>query len=279
MKYHKKFRVEPGSKVRLHKVDASYKDKHEDQTTALGEIERYTRRLRELQYLLYAEGRRSLLIVLQAMDAGGKDGTINHVLGNMNPQGARVYGFKVPSAQEAAHDFLWRIHQAAPGRGEVAIFNRSHYEDVLVARVHKLVPKRVWSKRYDLINEFEHNLTMNGTRILKFYLHISAEEQLERFKQRIDDPDRHWKISESDYNERAYWDAYTEAFEDAISRCSTKHAPWYVIPANHKWFRNLAVSQIVVEALTSMKMQFPAPTVDIDEIRQRYHQAELAAQK
>ncbi|MBK5276146.1 MAG: polyphosphate kinase 2 family protein [Desulfuromonadales bacterium] len=274
MNYSEKFRVKPGGTVRLDKIDAAFKGKHEDQASALGEIERYTQRLRELQYLLYAEGSRSLLIILQAMDAGGKDGTINHVLGNMNPQGVNVFGFKVPSAEEAAHDFLWRIHQAAPHRGQVAIFNRSHYEDVLVSRVHNLVPKKVWSKRYDLINDFEKNLVDNGTHILKFYLHISKSEQLRRFKQRIDDPARHWKISASDYSEREYWDDYAKAFEAALSKCSTAHAPWFVIPANHKWFRNLAVSQIVVETLESLKMEFPKPTVDIKEIRQKYHLAE-----
>ena len=277
MKYNEKFMVQPWSKVRLDKIDAAFKDKHEDQASALGETEKFTQRLRELQYLLYAEGRRSLLIILQAMDAGGKDGTINHVLGNMNPQGARVYGFKVPSAEEAAHDFLWRIHQAAPPRGQVAVFNRSHYEDVLVSRVHNSVPRKVWEKRYDLINDFEKNLFDNGTHILKFYLHISESEQLRRFKQRIDDPARHWKISESDYKEREYWDDYTMAFEDALSKCSTTHAPWFVIPANHKWFRNLAVSRIVVETLESLKMEFPNPKVDIKEIREKFHKAEEEA--
>jgi PPK2 family polyphosphate:nucleotide phosphotransferase len=274
MKYIDKFMVKPGSRVKLDRIDASFKDKHKDQSSALDEIERYTKRLRELQYLLYAEGKWSLLIILQAMDAGGKDGAINHVLGNMNPQGARVYGFKVPSAEEAAHDFLWRIHQAAPKRGQVAIFNRSHYEDVLVSRVHGFVPKKVWSKRYDLINDFEKSLADNGTHILKFYLHISEDEQLRRFKQRLDDPARHWKISESDYDEREYWDDYTKAFQDALGRCSTGHAPWFVIPANHKWFRNLVVSQIVVETLESLKMEFPKPTVDIREVKEKYHKAE-----
>ncbi len=277
MNYSEKFRVKPGNSVKLNKIDAAFKDKHEDQASALVEIEKYTHRLRELQYLLYAENKRSLLIILQAMDAGGKDGTINHVLGNMNPQGSRVYGFKIPSAEEAAHDFLWRIHQAAPHRGQVAIFNRSHYEDVLVSRVHKIVPKKVWSKRYDIINDFEKSLVDNGTHILKFYLHISKDEQLRRFKQRIDDPARQWKISESDYKEREYWDEYTKAFEDALSNCSTKHAPWFIIPANHKWFRNLAVSQIVVDMLESLKMKFPEPTVDIIEVKARYHEAEVDA--
>jgi len=277
MNYEEKFRVKPGSRVRLDRIDTAFKDKHEDQSAAAGEIDKFTQRLRELQYLMYAENTRSLLIILQAMDAGGKDGTINHVLGNMNPQGAKVYGFKVPSAEEAAHDFLWRIHQTAPQRGQVTIFNRSHYEDVLVSRVHNFVPKKVWSKRFDLINDFEKNLVDNGTHILKFYLHISKDEQLRRFKQRIDDPARHWKISESDYTEREYWDDYTKAFEDALSTCSTEHAPWYIIPANHKWFRNLAVSQIVVDTLESMEMEFPKPSVDIKEIREKFHKAEEEA--
>ena len=274
MRYSDAFRVKPGSTVKLDKIDAGFKDRHEDQASALLEIETYTQRLREQQYRLYAENKRSMLIILQAMDAGGKDGTINHVLGSMNPQGTRVYGFKVPSAEEAAHDFLWRIHQAAPHRGQVAIFNRSHYEDVLISRVHKLVPKKVWSKRFELINDFEKNLADSGTHILKFYLHISADEQLRRFKQRIDDPARHWKISESDYTEREYWGDYSTAFEDALGRCSTERAPWYIIPANHKWFRNLAVSRIVVETLEALEMEFPQPTVDIREIKARYHQAE-----
>jgi PPK2 family polyphosphate:nucleotide phosphotransferase len=273
MKYYEKFKIKPEKTVNLDKIDASFKDKHEDQTSAQGEIEKHALRLRELQYLLYAENKRSLLIILQAMDAGGKDGTINHVLGNMNPQGTRVYGFKVPSAEEASHDFLWRIHQAAPHRGQVAIFNRSHYEDVLVSRVHNFVPKKVWSKRYALINDFEKNLVDSGTHILKFYLHISKDEQLQRFRQRIDDPARHWKISESDYREREYWGDYTKAFEDVLSKCSPAHAPWFVIPANHKWFRNLAVSQIVVETLESLSMEFPKPMVDIMEIEEKFHRA------
>ena len=277
MEYSERFEVKPGSRVKLHKIDSVFKDKHEDHTHALEEIGKYGGRLRELQYLLYAENRRSLLIIIQAMDAGGKDGTINHVLGYMNPQGTTVRGFKVPSAEEAAHDFLWRIHQAAPRRGQVTIFNRSHYEDVLVSRVHDTVPKKIWSKRYDLINDFEKNLVDNGTHILKFYLHISQDEQLRRFKQRIDDPARHWKISESDYLEREHWDGYRKAFEDALGNCSTAHAPWFVIPADHKWFRDLAVSRIVVETLESLKMEFPQPSVDITSIKEKYHQAEEAA--
>jgi PPK2 family polyphosphate:nucleotide phosphotransferase len=279
MRYSEQFRVKPGAKVELRKIDAGFKDKHENHASAMGELEHYTRRLAELQYLMYAENRRSLLIVLQAMDAGGKDGTINHVFAALNPQGCAVHGFKAPSSEELAHDYLWRIHKAAPPRGQVCIFNRSHYEDVLVVRVHNIVPKEVWSRRYDEINAFERQLADNGTHILKFYLHIDREEQLERFKQRIDDPARHWKISESDYAERAHWDDYQQAFEDAISRCSTDYAPWYVIPANHKWFRNLAVSQILVETMESLKMTFPPPSVDIEDVKRKYHAAEEAEAK
>lgn len=276
MKYSKKFRVKPGNRVELDKIDPSYKAKHESHQQALPEIETYSQTLRELQYLLYAEGKRSLLICLQGRDAAGKDGTINHVLGAMNPQGCKVTGFKVPSKEEAAHDFLWRYHQHAPAKGQVAIFNRSHYEDVLVQRVHDMVPKSVWSKRYDRINDFEKMLYDNGTYILKFYLHIDAEEQLRRFKQRIDDPARHWKISEADYAERPFWDDYTKAFEDALSHCSTQHAPWFVIPSNHKWFRNLVISRIVCEHLEALDMQFPEPSVNIEEIKKKYHAIETA---
>ena len=277
MNYSDLFRVEPGSKLRLNKIDPDFKDKHEDKDSAEIEIVKQSQKIHDLQYLMYAENRRSLLICLQALDAAGKDGTINHVFGAMNPQGARVSGFKAPTHEEAAHDFLWRIHNATPAKGEVVIFNRSHYEDVLVVRVHKLVPREVWSERYDLINDFEKNLVENGTHILKFYLHISEEEQLHRFKQRLDDPSRHWKISDADYAERKFWPEYRQAYEEALSRTSTKHAPWFVIPANHKWFRNLAVSRIVAETLESLGMSFPAPTVDIEEIRRQYHAAEGSA--
>ena len=230
-----------------------------------------------LQYLLYADASQSLLIVLQALDAAGKDGVIRHLFTGMNPQGTSVFGFKQPNKVELAHDFLWRAHPHAPGDGEVVIYNRSHYEDVLVVRVHKLVPRSVWSKRYDLINDFEKMLTENRTRILKFYLHISPEEQLARFKQRLDDPGRHWKISESDYSERELWPKYVEAYEEAIARTSTKRAPWYVIPSNHKWFRNLAVSQIIADTMDEMGLKLPPSRVDIADIRRKYHAAKREA--
>ena len=274
MDYRKKFIVEPGAKVRLSKIDASYTGKDETHEQALPEIQTHVERMDKLQYLLYADNHQSLLVILQALDAAGKDGVIRHLFSGMNPQGTSVVGFKQPSKYEAAHDFLWRAHLRTPGTGEVVVFNRSYYEDVLVVRVHKLVPDSVWSKRYDLINDFEKTLSQNGTTILKFFLHISPEEQLSRFKQRLDDPSRNWKISETDYSERELWPQYMEAYEDAIALTSTKHAPWYIIPANHKWFRNLAVSQIIAETMDEMGLQLPATQVDIAEMRRKYHAAE-----
>jgi len=274
MEYQKRFVVEPGTKVKLSKIEASYTGKHETHETALPEIQSNVQRMAKLQYLLYADGEQSLLVVLQGLDAAGKDGLIRHLFSGMNPQGTSVFGFKQPSKDEAAHDFLWRAHRRAPAKGEVVIFNRSHYEDVLVVRVHKLVPRQVWSKRYDLINDFEKMLLQNRTTIVKFFLHISPEEQLSRFKQRLDDPARHWKISESDYVERELWPQYMEAYEDALALTSTKHAPWYIIPANHKWFRDLAVSQIVAETMEGMGMTLPPTHVSIPEIRRKYHAAE-----
>jgi PPK2 family polyphosphate:nucleotide phosphotransferase len=273
MNYPDIFRIKPGTRVKLSEVDPSFKADFKDDTTAREELQALAKRLAELQYHMYAECKRSFLIVLQAMDAGGKDGTVRHVIAAMNPQGVTVQPFKVPSAEELAHDFLWRAHKAAPAKGRIVVFNRSHYEDVLVVRVHGLVAKEVWSKRYGEINAFEEQLADNGTHIVKLFLHIDKKEQLERFKQRLDDPAKQWKISQSDYTEREFWNSYWEAYEDAISKCSTEHAPWYIIPANHKWFRNLAVSRILVKTMESMDMQLPAPSVDIAEIRRRYHAA------
>src|SRR5205823_3616137 len=232
-----------------------------------------------LQELMYAERKHALLIVLQGIDTAGKDGVCWHVVKGMNPQGCSVTGFKQPSEVERAHDFLWRVHPHAPARGYVSVFNRSHYEDVLVVRVHKLVPKEVWQQRYDVINEFERLLVLNNTAILKFFLYISKDEQLERFKQRLDDPAKHWKISAADYKEREFWDDYVLAYEDMLSKCSTKHAPWYIAPSNHKWFRNLAVSQIICATLTGLGMKMPEPSVDIAEIKKLYQQAAAEAAK
>ena len=274
MDYRKKFVIEPGEKVRLSKIDPSYTGKHESHEKALPEIQKHVARMDKLQYLLYADANQSLLVVLQALDAAGKDGVVRHMFSGMNPQGTSVFGFKQPSKDEAAHDFLWRAHLRTPAKGEVVIFNRSHYEDVLVVRVHKLAPKSVWSKRYKQINDFEELLTQNGTRILKFYLHISPEEQLARFQQRLEDPARQWKISEADYSERELWPKYVEAYEEAMAETSTKHAPWYIIPANHKWFRGLAVSQIIADTMSEMDLKLPPTRVNIAEIRRRYHAAE-----
>ncbi len=273
MSYLERFKVLPGTKVKLKDIDPAFKDHHETHKDAAAETEHYQKRLGELQDMLYAEKRRSLLICLQAMDTGGKDGTVNHLLGAMNLNGCRVTAFREPSAEELAHDFLWRIHRAVPARGEVVIFNRSHYEDVLVARVHKLIPKSTWSVRYDRINAFEQDLVENETILLKFYLDISKEEQLARFKERLDNPTKRWKINEADYAERKFWDDYMVAYEDALSRCSTEYAPWFIIPANHKWFRNLAIARIVVECLEQLNISYPKPAVDLEHIRREYHEA------
>ena len=267
MKMHRRFWVAPGTKVRLADFDP-------DDTAGFGKgakarerLEQNIARMADLEYRLYAEGRRAVLIILQGMDAAGKDGTIRHVMTGLNPQNCRVASFKVPSTEEAAHDFLWRIHRAVPARGEIGIFNRSHYEGVLVERVHRLVPKSVWSARYDQINAFEESLFGNGVTILKFFLHISKNEQLGRLDQRLNDPNRNWKISPADFQERRRWNDYVKAYEAVLSRCSRPAAPWFVIPANKKWFRNLAVSQIIVETLERMNPKFPKPAVNLSKIR------------
>jgi PPK2 family polyphosphate:nucleotide phosphotransferase len=220
-----------------------------------------------LEYLLYAEGRRAVLVVLQGIDAAGKDGTIRHVMSGLNPQAARVTAFKVPEGAEKRHDYLWRVHNAMPEFGQIGIFNRSHYEDVLVVRVHSLAPKSVWQKRYHQINEFERMLSESGVRIVKFFLYISKEEQAKRFRERLKDKTKNWKFSAADIKEREYWDDYIAAYNDVLEKCSTEYAPWYVIPANRKWFRNLAVAQVLVETLESMKLKYPKPTADLSKIK------------
>ncbi len=260
------FRVPHGKPLSLADYDPEDTDGIGDKSIAKSLLEADVKQLDKLQYLLYAENRRSLLIVLQGMDAAGKDGTIRHVMRGVNPQGTQVTSFKKPSAEEMDHDYLWRIHEAVPRRGNIGIFNRSHYEDVLVVRVHDLVPESVWSKRYEQINRFERNLAENDVIILKFYLHISKEQQKRRFQKRLEDPKRHWKISEADFAERKYWPDYIEAFETALSRCSTEWAPWFIIPSDHKWFRNVAVSRIIVETLEALEMKLPAPSVDVSKI-------------
>jgi PPK2 family polyphosphate:nucleotide phosphotransferase len=217
----------------------------------------HVEKLAALHDLLYAEHKRSLLIVLQGMDAAGKDGTIKHVMSGVNPQGCTVTSFKQPSTQELDHDFLWRIHSAVPPKGTLGIFNRSYYEDVLIARVHELVPPAVWKARYQQINDFEKMLTENNVCILKFFLHMSSGEQRKRFDERLTDPRKKWKLSSADLKEREYWDQYQSAYEDAIAKCATKEVPWYVIPSDHKWFRNFAVAEAIVCTLAAFKMRYP----------------------
>jgi len=258
--------VPPNTEIRLSEYDPDLTGECCDRGEAAEELEANVRRLQELQNVLYAEGKHSLLIVLQAMDAGGKDGTIRHVMGRLNPQGVHVASFKAPTRRELAHDFLWRIHQHTPGRGEIAVFNRSHYEDVLVVRVHNLVAESVWRARYDHINAFERLLADSGVTIRKFYLHISKAEQKERFEKRLRDPRKNWKFARGDLRERKLWDNYMAAFEEALSRCSTHNAPWYIIPADKKWYRNLIVSRILVKALESLDMSYPPGEPDLDQV-------------
>jgi PPK2 family polyphosphate:nucleotide phosphotransferase len=273
MNYSKRFAVEPGAKVKLHKIDPGFVDPDMTEKDALAETKKLCKKLRKLQTSLYCEKQRSMLIVLQALDTAGKDGVINHVLGAMNPLSCRVASFKKPGPEEAAHNYLWRVSIFLPEKGEVAIFNRSHYEDVLVVKVHDLVPEDHLERRYHQLNSFERFLADNDTLILKFFLHVSKEEQLRRFKRRLDDPKRNWKISDADYKERKYWDAYIEAYEEALSRCNTEQAPWFIIPADCKWFRNLAVAQIVVESLEQLDIRPPRATVDLVAVRQEYQEA------
>jgi len=262
-----RFLVKPGKKAGLADRDPGATPGASGKAEAGRALQKNLERLAELQFALYAEQKQALLVVLQAMDTGGKDGVIRHVFTGFNPQNLRVTSFKVPTAEEASHDFLWRIHRAVPARGEVAVFNRSHYEDVVVVRVNKLVDEAVWSRRYERINQFEEQLAEAGTRTVKLFLHIDEDEQKERLQARLDDPDRRWKFALGDLEERKRWPRYMEAYEDALSRCSTKTAPWYVIPANKKWYRNLAVSQVLLEHLEEMKPAFPPSSLDPRKIR------------
>lgn len=275
MDFIKEHGIQPGDKVRLKSIKTKQTGPFENKEEGRSFTAKMNDKIRELQYRLYVEQKQSLLVVLQAPDAAGKDGLIRKVLGRMNPQGCRTYPFKVPSKQEMAHDFLWRIHKCTPAKGMVSVFNRSHYEDVLVVRVLDLAPKKVWSKRYKLINDFEENLAAAGTRVLKLYLHISPEEQLDRFKKRLDNPEKHWKLNIGDYAARNKWNDYREAYEDAITKCNAGESPWYVIPADHKWYRDAAVAGIVYETLREMNPQMPPVEVDLGEIRGLYER-ELA---
>jgi PPK2 family polyphosphate:nucleotide phosphotransferase len=262
-----KYLVNPNEKVNLKDWDP------EDHTFFEGEkkeakekIAVLTGELEQLQELLFAEHKHKLLIILQAMDTGGKDGVISHVFEGVNPQGVKVASFKVPTQEELDHDYLWRVHKQVPGKGEIMIFNRSHYEDVLVVRVHALVPKKVWSKRYSQINNFERMISEEGTSVLKFFLHIDKDEQKKRLQARLDDPQKHWKFNPGDLKERERWDDYSQAYEDMLSKTSTQWAPWYVIPANHKWYRNLVIASILVEKLKNLKMKYPEPGEDLSQL-------------
>jgi len=265
-KFARKVIVKPGSDFRMKQLDPSSTPGIKSKDEAIAELERITQRLSELQEVFYAESKRGLLVVLQAMDTGGKDGTIRHVFGPLNPQGVRVNNFKAPSPEELAHDFLWRIHVKVPQKGMIRIFNRSHYEDVLVVRVHNLAPKREVDRRYEQINAFERHLAENGVTILKFCLHISKKEQKERLQARLERPDKQWKFSSGDLTERKLWNKYQRAYERAISECSTPWAPWHLIPSDCKWYRNYAVARIVLETLEDMKLRYPEPEQCLDKI-------------
>ena len=263
----KRYRVKPGSRVDLDDWDA---DDHSafdfNKQDANARTESLRARLEELQEMLYAEHKHKVLIVLQAMDSGGKDGTIRHVFDGVNPQGVKVKSFKAPTRDELDHDYLWRVHPHVPGKGEMVIFNRSHYEDVLVVRVHEWIPEQVWQRRYTQINDFERLLVEEGATILKFYLHIDRAEQKRRLQARLDDPTKHWKFNEEDLLERKLWNDYMQAYGDALSQTSTDWAPWHIVPANHKWYRNLVVASVIVEALENLSMQYPEPQKGLEKI-------------
>ncbi len=263
----KQYKIKPETKVKLSKWDANDTgDFKGGKKEGLVEIEKLNGELEILQELLFAEYKHKVLIVLQAMDTGGKDGTIRRVFDGVNPAGVRVVSFKAPTSEELDHDFLWRVHKGVPGRGEMVIFNRSHYEDVLVVRVHNLVSPEVWSKRFDQINEFERMLVENDTIILKFYLHIDLDEQKERLQARLDDPTKHWKFRLGDLGERKLWGEYMQAYEDVLSKTSTDYAPWYIVPANRKWYRDLVISSVLVDTLAGLKMEYPKSEENLDGV-------------
>jgi PPK2 family polyphosphate:nucleotide phosphotransferase len=256
-----RYRIPPGKTVHLDKWDPNDTSGFSGtQREAEKESRNLTKKLEALQEMLYAQHIHSVLVVLQAVDTGGKDGTIRRVFEGVNPQGVRVASFKQPTTEELNHDLLWRIEKQLPAKGEIVIFNRSHYEDVLAVRVHKLVPKKIWKHHYDQINSFEHTLSQEGTTIIKFFLHIDAHEQRKRLQERLDDPTKEWKFNISDLRERRFWPQYMNAYEHALKKTSTEWAPWYLIPANHNWFRDLLVSNIIVKTLEELKMSYPKLT-------------------
>ncbi|MBL8096834.1 MAG: polyphosphate kinase 2 family protein [Anaerolineales bacterium] len=264
----KTHRVSPSRKIRLAKIDTTGTPGFKgDKAAGEARVARLADRLNALQDLMFAEGKQRLLVVLQAMDTGGKDGTVRSVFARVGQQGARVANFKAPTSTELAHDYLWRVHSEVPGRGEIVIFNRSHYEDVLVVRVHEFVPKEVWRRRYDQINAFERMLAEEGTTIVKFFLHISREEQKERLEARLAEPDKRWKFNPGDLKERERWGDYMTAYEDVLNKTSTPWAPWYVVPADRKWYRDLVVAETLVETLERLGMKYPQPDWDPTSIK------------
>ncbi len=265
----KRYRVEPDQKVDLKDWDPQEtKAWDDDKSDGKDKLDELKTRLGAQQELLYAEGKHRLLIILQGMDTAGKDSTVRRVFEAVNPQGVRVESFKAPTPEELAHDYLWRIHKHVPGNGQIAIFNRSHYEDVLVVRVHELVPKEVWSQRYRQINDFERMLAEEGTTILKFFLNINQEEQRERLLDRLDEPAKNWKFNPDDLKERKLWDSYRKAYQDVLEKTSAPYAPWIIVPANRKWYRDLIVSAALVETLEGLKMKYPKPVEDLETYRE-----------
>jgi PPK2 family polyphosphate:nucleotide phosphotransferase len=260
-------RVKPGTKVSLKELDPRDTGSFKSAAEAEEPLRRQLDELIRLQNLLYAKNRQALLIILQGMDTSGKDGTIRHVMSGLSPLGVQVTAFKAPSEEELSHDYLWRVHNAVPRKGYIGIFNRSHYEDVLVVRVHNLVPKKIWKLRYEQINQFEKTLVKNDVIVLKFFLHISKSEQRERLQQRLDDPTRYWKFSLKDVEERKLWPDYRKAYEAALTRCSSDWAPWHIIPSDHKWYRNLLVAETIVNTLSDLKLKYPPPSVDLAKIK------------
>ena len=256
----------PGDKIKLSKIDPDDTGRY-NKEEALQRFSELREKIDQLQEILYAERRRSLLLIFQAMDTGGKDGAIKDLCAGLNPAGLEIRSFKAPSAEELDHDFLWRAHKATPGKGMIGLWNRSHYEDVLIVRVHKLVPKKVWKARYDEINRFEEILSENGTTIVKFMLHISKDEQKSRLQARLDRPNKWWKFNPNDLTERARWGDYQKAYEDAVNKCSTECAPWHVVPANHKWARNLALAETVLRTLKEMDPRYPKLSFDPKAIK------------
>jgi PPK2 family polyphosphate:nucleotide phosphotransferase len=259
--------IPPDTKVKLTDYDPGDSGKFKSKAHANVLLRKHQEKLIELQELMYAEDKHALLVVLQGMDASGKDGAIEHIFSGVNPQGCHVTSFKQPSAEELQHDYLWRVHRAAPARGMIGIFNRSHYEEVLVVRVHQGLSKDDLRDRFDAINDFEKMLGKNGTTILKFFLHISKDEQKQRLQERLDDPKKHWKVNPDDLKERERWNEYQKAYEDVLRNCSTKHAPWYIIPADHKWYRNVLISQILVDTFSGLKMKYPKSRFDLSKMK------------